>query len=170
MSKSVTILSPKCHKHVTICHRDVTDWSTNLSRLTRCHGDVTTCHSYHTRGDLTRHGRGVLFCVTAQTINVITRRHVSRYSFKLHKPSIRSRVCSQSSLLSVFVVAGKTHNVDLSMSCPVDEVSHVSQDCHRDVMKLSRHVTDMSRHVTEMSRLSHTFVTSCNKLSQRPSH
>ena len=45
--------------------------------------------------------------------------------------------------------------------------SSVSQDCHhQDVTRLSRHVTDMSRHVTEMSRLSHTFVTSCHKLSQ----
>ena len=141
VSKSVTILSPKCHKHVTICHRDVTDWSQTCHEMSRrCHELSQLSHS-HTRGDLTRHGRGVLFCVTAQTINAITRRHVSRYSFKLHKPSIRSRLCSKSSLLSVFVVAGKTHNVDLSMSCRrgVTRVTRLSPRCHEIVTPCHRY-------------------------------
>ena len=48
--------------------------------------------------------------------------------------------------------------------------SHVSQDCHRDVARLSRDVADVSPDVTEMSRPSHIFVTRCHKLSQQLSH
>ena len=115
-------LSQSCHQSVTNMSRFVTEMSrhrlvTNLSPDVTEMSRPVTAVTHAKISHHTRHGRGVLFCVTAQTINVITRRHVSRYSFKLHKPSIRSRLCSNSSLLSVFVVAGKTHNVDTLMSC-----------------------------------------------------
>ena len=45
-------------------------------------------------------------------------------------------------------------------------VTEMSRDCHA----MSPVVTDVSRHVTKMSRQSHIFVTSCHKVSQRPSH
>ena len=141
---------------------------TNNKLVTRCHGDVTTCHSCHTRGDLTRHGvrsRRINFVLRRgadhKRYQVITRRHVSRYSFKLHKPSIRSRLCSNSSLLSVFVVAGKTHNVDTLRSCRrgVTRVTRLSPRCHEIVTPCHRYFATCHGDVTAESHI-------CRKLSQ----
>ena len=128
-----------CHRCVTDMSRDVTEMSPIGHKLvTRCHGDVAACHTEISH-DMS-HDRGVL-------LTALYPRRVARYS-------ISQNVLAQT--------------INVITRC------HVSQDCHRNVTRLSRHVTpvvtDVSRHVTEMSRLSHKFVTSCHKMSQRPSH
>ena len=87
----------ECLNLLQFCHRGVTDMSRAVTEMspighklvTRCHGDVAACHTEishdmiaacYTRR-VVRYSNSQNF-VSAQTINVITRCHVSRHFFK----------------------------------------------------------------------------------------
>ena len=131
----------ECLNLLQFCHRGVTDMSRAVTEMSPIgHKLVTRCH-----GD-------VAACHTEIS-------HTSRHD--------RDVLYSPCCVLQYFAKLrfGADHKHYHTNTCH-KIVTEMSRDCHA----MSPVVTDVSRHVTKMSRPSHIFVTSCHKVSQRPSH